>query len=323
MRFLRWFLITALIALAIYHLKPNFADFKQIPNLLKNVNYLWLLASALAIVGQYFGDGWLSQVLLEITGHKINLKQTIKIASIDVFAAHILPIGEAGVIATAAYFYKKLGVTNQDIIFLTIAWALVTNIVLVIFLLISMLFLPRLPNVPIHLSDLAKIAITAAATALLLILIFRKFIIGQIAKRFANNKIYQEIQVFARNLGQHKSNIIKNKTLIAKATAAALIYYIANIASLYFCFLAFGATPNIAIVTFAYLLSLVASFITLAPAGIGTSEATMILVFLQFGINPPVATASVLAFRLFTFWLPIPAGALAYLSLKNIEPNHT
>lgn len=317
MKVLRWLLILALVSLAIYHLKPHFADFKQIPNLLENVNYFWLLASALAIVGQYFGDGWLSQILLTISGHKINLKQTIKIASIDVFAAHILPIGEAGVIATSAYFYKKLGVKNQGIIFLTIAWALVTNIVLAIFLLISMLFLPKLPNVPIHLSDLAKLTITAAAIALLLILIFRKFILGQITKRFANNKIYREIQVFFRNLSQHKDNITKNKMLTAKATTAALIYYIANIASLYFCFLAFGASPNIAIVTFAYLLSLVTSFITLTPAGIGTSEATMILVFLQFGINPPLATASVLVFRLFAFWLPIPAGALAYLSLKN------
>lgn len=317
MRYLRWFLIIALISLAFFQLKPHFAEFKNFTNYLANVNYFWLVAAAVLIVGQYFGDGWLSQILLKIAGHKIDLKTTLKIASIDVFAAHILPIGEAGVVATAAYFYKKLGVSNQNIIFLTIAWGLVTNIVLAIFLLIAMLFLPKLPNVPIHLSNLAKLIISVAAMALLFTLNFRKFILDQLAKRFATNKIYQEIQVFIQNLDQHKDNIGKNKMLTAQAAAAALVYYIANIVSLYFCFLAFGTTLNMAIVTFAYLLSLVTSFITLAPAGIGTSEATMILIFLQFGTSPAIATASVLAFRFFAFWLPIPAGAFAYLSLKK------
>lgn len=317
MKITRWLLTILIVGLAIWRLLPYVNDFQNLFQNLKNIDYLWLILSALAILGQYFGDGWLSQILLKITGHKIDLKTTIKIASIDVLAAHILPIGEAGVIAMAAYFYKKLGVSNQNIIFLTIAWGLITNIVLVIFLLIAMLFLPRLPNVPIHLPDLVKLVVSVAVIALLFTLISRKFILNQLAKRFATNKIYQEIKVFIQNLGQHGDNITKNKMLTAQAAAAALVYYSANIASLYFCFLAFDIMPNIAIVTFAYLLSLVASFITLAPAGIGASEATMILIFLQFGINPAIATASVLAFRLFTFWLPIPAGLLAYLSLKK------
>lgn len=323
MRFFRWFLIAVLIVLAVYHLKPYFADFQQIPDFVKNVNYLWLTLSALAIVGQYFGDGWLSQILLSITGHKISLRQTIKIASIDVFAAHILPIGETGVIAAAAYFYKKLGVGNQGIIFLTIAWGIITNTVLVIFLIASMLFLSTLPNIPIHISYLVKAAAVIILIAAAAAYVFRKTIIIFTSERFAENKIFAELQKFFQNLEQHKSNLLKEKLLVLEALAAALIYFAANIASLYFCFLAFGAAPQIAIVAFAYLLSLVASFITLAPAGIGTSEATMILVFLQFGINPPAATASVLVFRLFAFWLPIPAGLLAYTSLKKESPPKT
>lgn len=317
MHYLRWLLIFVLVALAVFHLKPNFAEFKNFTTYLTNVNYFWLAVSAVLIVGQYLGDGWLSQILLKITGHKIDFKTTLKIASSDVFAAHILPLGEAGVIATSAYLYKKIGVSNQGIIFLTTSWALVTNTVLVALLLISMIFLPKLPNVPIHLPDLAKVTTGAILACLVLVLILRKFILNELKKRFSNRKIFQEIQVFIQNLGPHKSNVAKNKILLVKATAAAIIYYIANIASLYFCFLAFGTAPNIAMVAFAYLLSLVTSFITLAPAGIGASEATMILIFLRFGVNPVIAAAAVLVFRIFTFWLPIPAGLLAYLSLKK------
>lgn len=317
MRYLKWLLIGALVGIAIWRLSPHFEDFKQIPNLLQKVNYFWLAASAIAIIGQYFGDGWLSQILLVITGHRMNLRQTIKIASIDVFAAHILPLGETGVIAAAAYFYKKLGVDNQGIIFLTISWGIVTNTVLIILLLVSVIFLPRLPNISIHISAIIKIVISIILIASIVTFALRRIITNFISKKITQNKIFLEFQKFLQNLEAHKSNLLKEKLLIIKALAAALIYFATNIASLYFCFLAFGQTPNIAIVTFAYLLSLVASFITLAPAGIGTSEATMILVFLQFGINPASATASILAFRIFAFWLPIPAGAFSYFSLKK------
>jgi len=40
------------------------------------------------------------------------------------------------------------------------------------------------------------------------------------------------------------------------------------------------------------------------------------LLLVSFGITRSVATLGVLAWRLVNFWLPIPAGALAYVSLK-------
>jgi uncharacterized membrane protein YbhN (UPF0104 family) len=115
MRYLRWLLIIILVGLAIWRLYPYLKDFEKLLELKQNINFVWLTLSAFLIVGQYFGDGWLSQILLQIAGYKINLKTTIKIASIDVFAAHLLPIGEAGVIATVAYFYKKIGVIGKII----------------------------------------------------------------------------------------------------------------------------------------------------------------------------------------------------------------
>ncbi|HSX19355.1 MAG TPA: lysylphosphatidylglycerol synthase transmembrane domain-containing protein [Candidatus Saccharimonadales bacterium] len=319
MRYLRWILIAAIIALAVYHLKPHFADFEQFPHILKSANYFFLFLSALGIFGQYIGDGWLSKALLEITGHKISLRTTIKIASIDVFAAHLLPIGEAGVVATSAYFYKKLGVSNQGVIFLTLAWGIATNIVLFIFLLTSFAFLPKLPNVPIHISNIAKILILIILALLLVIVVFRKLIFKLLDKKLAKYAFFGEIKKFISKFASHKQKLAQNKKLAAEAMLAALVYYIANIASLYLCFLAFHAHPNIAVVTAAYLISLIVATVTLTPAGIGTAEATMILVFLQFGQNPALTTAAVLAFRLFAFWLPIPAGAMAYMSLKSAK----
>lgn len=319
MRYLRWLLVIILVGLAIWRLYPYFKNFEKLLELKQNINFVWLTLSALLIVGQYFGDGWLSQILLQIAGYKINLKNTIKIASIDVFAAHILPIGEAGVIATVSYFYKKIGVKGRDIIFLALAWGAVTNFVLVVFLLTSAVFLPKLPNIPIHLSSLSKILIVLILVISPLVVLKKNFIWIKAKEKFSKYKLFQEIVTFTSNLNVHKEAILDNKSLVLKAFLAGFIYYAANIASLYLAFLTFGKPPQLSLIAFTYLLSLIAAFITLAPAGVGATEATMILVFLQFNIDPALTFAAVLVFRLFSFWLPIPAGLLSYLSLKKYK----
>jgi len=316
---LRYVIILILVSIAVWRLYPYLKDFERLFELKQNINFVWLTLSAFLIVGQYFGDGWLSQILLQIAGYKISLKNTIKIASIDVFAAHLLPIGEAGVIATVAYFYKKIGVKGRDIIFLALTWGAVTNFVLVVFLLTSAVFLPKLPNIPIHLSSLSKILIILILVISPLVFLKKNFIWAKVKEKFSKYKLFQEIVTFKDNLNVHKEAILASKSLVLKAFLAGFIYYAANIASLYFAFLAFGKAPQLSLIAFTYLLSLIAAFITLAPAGIGAVEATMILVFLQFNVDPALTFAAVLVFRLFSFWLPIPAGALSYFSLRKYK----
>lgn len=323
MRFFRYVLIVALVALAYTHLKPNFADFKQLPKVLETANFFFLSLAGAAIIGQYAGDGWLSKILLEITGHKINFKQTAKIAAINVFASHMVSLGQAGAIIAARYFYKKLGVTNQGFIFLTLAWAIVTNIVLLLFLIISLAFLPKIPTIPIPFHLIATIIISTIIPIIGITILLRKTIFKFLNKKLLKYRVYHEVKKFIEDFSLHKQNIEQNRKLVLKAFLAAFLYYSANIASLYVCFVAFHYYPNLAVVTATYLISLIVSLITLAPAGIGTAEATMILVFLQFNFDPTLTTAAVLAFRLFSFWLPIPAGAIAYFSLKRKRINAT
>lgn len=274
-----------------------------------------------AQIGQYIGDGWLSKVLLKIIGFKINFKQTIRIASLNVFAAHILPIGEAGSLATVFYFYRKLGVSIQQFIFLSVCWSIATISVLISIFLISLLFLPELPNIPIKPIYLFFVSIIGILLLIDFFILKRKILLPRLKqflkKYFGRHEIYTEISKFKNNIPQYRKTLFKDKILLIQIILAALTYYIANITALSFSFLAFGHIPNLAVVATAYAISLLLGWITLAPAGIGTAEATLILIFLHFKIEAPTALASVLVFRMMNFWLPIPAGAFSYFSLKR------
>lgn len=317
MRYLRSLLILALIFLAIWRLYPHISDFSQIAALKNNLNLIWLLVALACQIGQYIGDGWLSQLLLRIVGVRIDFKTTLKIASIDVFAAHLFPIGEAGALATSFYFYRKLGVDRQSLIFLSVAWAATTTIILVLMLLAAIIFLPHLPRVPLHISNIVAYLTAALLAAVIAIYLKRDFFLPKLKKYFGRLKLFSEILKFFTNLKVHRQVLLANKPLVAKALFAAFIYYATNIATLSFAFLIFGKLPNLMVVTVAYFLSLIAGWITLAPAGLGATDASLILIFLQFGFDPAQSVAASLLFRLISFWLPIPFGIISYASLRK------
>jgi outer membrane biosynthesis protein TonB len=60
----------------------------------------------------------------------------------------------------------------------------------------------------------------------------------------------------------------------------------------------------------------VAGALPLTPGGLGVVDSVAPLLLISFGVTRSVATLGVLAWRLVNFWLPIPAGAAAYVSLK-------
>ena len=59
-----------------------------------------------------------------------------------------------------------------------------------------------------------------------------------------------------------------------------------------------------------------AGALPVTPAGLGVVDSVTPLLLVSFGVTRNVATLGVLGWRLVNFWMPIPAGAIAYASLK-------
>jgi uncharacterized membrane protein YbhN (UPF0104 family) len=89
-----------------------------------------------------------------------------------------------------------------------------------------------------------------------------------------------------------------------------------DIAVLWACFHAFGASPPKGVILMAYFVGMLGNTLPL-PGGIGGVDGGMIGAFSAFGVNFDVAVVSVLAYRVFAFWLPTLPGAVAYLQLRR------
>jgi uncharacterized membrane protein YbhN (UPF0104 family) len=96
----------------------------------------------------------------------------------------------------------------------------------------------------------------------------------------------------------------------------AIMWWGFDIATLWACFRAFGASPAVGVLVIGYFVGMLANTLPL-PGGIGGVDGGLIGAFAAFGVDPGLAIVAVLAYRFFAFWLPIAPGALAFASLRR------
>ena len=110
-----------------------------------------------------------------------------------------------------------------------------------------------------------------------------------------------------------------DRSLLLRLIGWASANWIFDAASLWVFLLAFGHRPGIDALLVSYGLANVLAAIPITPGGLGVTEAVLTASLVGFGAARGQAVLGVIAWRLVQFWIPIPLGAAAYLSL-HLEP---
>jgi len=83
---------------------------------------------------------------------------------------------------------------------------------------------------------------------------------------------------------------------------------------------AVGAQPQPSLVLLAFASAGLLALIPLTPGGLGFVEAGLVGTLTLAGVSAPKALVTTLAYRLASYWLPIPAGGVAYLLFRRRYP---
>jgi uncharacterized protein (TIRG00374 family) len=102
---------------------------------------------------------------------------------------------------------------------------------------------------------------------------------------------------------------------LSRAVLWAAANWLLDAAALWMFIAAFGHRTKVVGLLVSYGLAQVLAAIPITPGGLGVVEATLTATLVGFGVPNGVAVLGVITWRLFQFWLPIPFGGLAYLSL--------
>ena len=100
------------------------------------------------------------------------------------------------------------------------------------------------------------------------------------------------------------------KAAVVSASGSTALDFIALLCMLK----AIGAQPQPALIVLAYASAGLLALIPLTPGGLGFVEAGLVGTLTLAGLTAQQAVVATLAYRLASYWLPIPAGGIAYVS---------
>jgi uncharacterized protein (TIRG00374 family) len=107
-----------------------------------------------------------------------------------------------------------------------------------------------------------------------------------------------------------------NRSVLIQSLTWASLNWLLDAASLWCFIAAFGRYASPVGLFAAYGIANVLGAIPLTPGGLGVIDTLTPVLLVGFGLTRSVATLGVLAWRLVNFWLPIPTGAISYITLK-------
>jgi uncharacterized protein (TIRG00374 family) len=103
---------------------------------------------------------------------------------------------------------------------------------------------------------------------------------------------------------------------VLAAAGKSIFDYLALVA----CLRAVGAEPNPSLVLLAYVAASLLGMIPFTPGGLGFVEAGLVGMLILAGVGAGNAAVATLAYRLVSFWLPIPVGGAGYALFRRRYP---
>jgi len=108
--------------------------------------------------------------------------------------------------------------------------------------------------------------------------------------------------------------MVRSRNLLV--IAGALGYWAWDNAVLWATFHAFDYSPPITVILMGYLIGQLGGLLPL-PGGLGGIDAGLIGTLIVYGTPAAITVAAVLVYRVILFWLPLLAGAVAFISLRR------
>ena len=324
-RLVQTILLVLILLVGIYFLFPKLVGLGDSLSKLSDADLVWVLvAIGFCVVGI---ATYIALFKAVVGGDALRLTwgETYEINMAGVAATLLFSAGGAGGIALTYWALRKAGMERRDVgrrmvAFLALHYAF--------YPLALIVFGVLLRTGVLHGKHSVELTIIPAAVAGLLIVIgaLLALIPPDVGRRISDHfhgerthAIVDTISKVPATLGEglrFALGLFMHPRRGGLAVIGAAGYWAANIGILWASFRAFGIQTPVAVVVQGFFLGMVANLFPLAPAAVGAVDAGMIGAFVLFGIPEETVFPAILVYRLVAFWLPIPAGIVAFFQLR-------
>jgi uncharacterized protein (TIRG00374 family) len=316
----RGLILFVLLLIIEYLVIPELVGASKNLYLLGRVNAGWMIAGLVLEGVSLFCYALLTRALLPPDSRPA----LSKLFRIDLAAAavgHVIPAGTVGGAGIGYQLFTAEGVPGTDAAVMMATKGMGSTVVLNVLLWLSLVI--SIPLAGFHPIYVSVAVIGAVALALIGAVVFG-LTRGEGRASRAVHAVGRKIpgldgdrleSLFLR-MGESLLDLARDRRVLTGSLSWATLNWLLDAASLWCFVAAFGSFVNPVELFAAYGIANVLGVLPITPAGLGVIDSTAPLLLVSFGITRSVATLGVLSWRLVNFWLPIPAGAAAYVSLK-------
>ena len=312
-----------LVAFVVIHfVLPQIAGARRALSLLAGVN-LWLIGLAIALEAtSILSYTSLTRAMIP-RGKAPPFFTLLRIQLSTLSLSHVVPGGAAVGGALGFRLLTRSGLSGTDAAFAIAAQgigsAVVLNLLLWVGLVVSVVRGGPGYN-PLYLTAaLVGVVLIGGFSALVVLPMRGERRAAKVMRAIARRVPFldeESVHQLVLRLASRLQTLVADRERLRRGILWDLAFWLCTAGSLWVFLGAFGHWERIDGLIVAFGLAYVLAAIPITPAGLGVVEATMIPLLTLFGCDRGIATLGVVAYRLVNFWLPIPVGFLAYLSLE-------
>ena len=316
----RGVILFVLLLVIEYLVVPELVGASRDLYLLGRVNALWL-AAGVALEGlSLFCYALLTRVLLP-RGRQPSLSKLFRIDLSAAAVAHVIPAGTLGTAALGYRLFTAEGISGSDATVMMATKGIGSTVVLNVLLWLSLVVsIPLAGFQPIYGTVAIIGTVVLLGVGALVLGVTRGVGLATRVLRAVGDKIPgltgDRVEHTIREASNTLSTLARDKRVLAWSLTWASLNWLLDAASLWCFVAAFGHLANPVELFAAYGIANVVGALPITPGGLGVVDSAAPLLLVGFGVTRSVATLGVIGWRLVNFWLPIPTGALAYVSLK-------
>ncbi|SDJ12141.1 hypothetical protein SAMN05444157_1847 [Frankineae bacterium MT45] len=314
--------ILAILLVFNYVLLPQIAGARKTIHLLSDVNIAWLALGIVAEIASLLAYVRLTQLTL-----RVERPGYWRLAQIDLSTTAVSHVVPAGAVVGVGLGYRLLlragvpaekaatGKTLQ-----TIGSAVVLNVILFVGLVFA-LVLHGGDSLygPIATLGMLMIVVVAVSGALI---VRRQSTIISIVSAVLNRLPRVDPESGARLIAALATTLRElgsDRRFLRQTLIWATMNWLLDAFSLWCSVRAFGHSLGPVGLIVAYGLANVAAALPITPGGLGVVEGVLVPTLVAFNATRGIAILGVLAWRLISFWIPIPVGLACYAPLVSLH----
>ncbi len=286
---------------------------------IEHIGIAWMLGGLACEAASLFTYNLLALALLP--KDSVSLFTIARIDLAGTAVSHVVPGGSAASAALGYRILTQAGVDPAEVGFAMASKGIGSAVVLNVMLWCSLV-------VSIPLAGFHRVYVVVALVGLILLIVIALLVYAFTrgedfavrAVRSVGSHIPKlgadPLERLIRQLAASMRSFTRDRKVMRRALLWASVNWILDAASLWCFVAALGHYVNPIVLFAAYGIVNVLAVLPFTPSGLGVVEVVLPSLLASSGVSGSVATLAVIGWRLVNFWLPIPIGALAYLSLR-------